>query len=237
MTPLLQVRNYAKTFRIHHLERDVHAFAGLNFDLHAGQFMLVSGPNGAGKSTLLRCLYRTYLPSAGSALYQTHHGAVDLATLDDVAMLRVRSEEIGNVTQFLRPRPRISAHALVAEPLSDAGANGTASAQATELLDAFGLKRALHGAYPSTFSGGEQQKVNLARALAVPRRLVLLDEPTASLDAAARAALVARVSTLKAQGVAFIGVFHHPEDIQHLVDDTIKIVPPAGENLLDADRD
>jgi alpha-D-ribose 1-methylphosphonate 5-triphosphate synthase subunit PhnL len=100
--------------------------------------------------------------------------------------------------------------------------NGASYASACDAaaaqLAAFGLKEAIWAAYPSTFSGGEQQKVNLARALIASRRLILLDEPTASLDAAARAALVDRLAELKRSGVALIGVFHHPEDVQALVD-------------------
>ncbi|MEI6180962.1 MAG: ATP-binding cassette domain-containing protein, partial [Chloroflexales bacterium] len=106
----------------------------------------------------------------------------------------------------------------LARPGSTLRRVSAAHATAAGWLATFGLKRDIWAAYPSTFSGGEQQKVNLVRALIVPRRLLLLDEPTASLDAAARAALVTRLGELKAQGVAMIGVFHHPEDIRALVD-------------------
>jgi alpha-D-ribose 1-methylphosphonate 5-triphosphate synthase subunit PhnL len=222
--PLLHVMDYSKHFHIYHLGREIPVFEGLNFILNEGQFLLISGPNGVGKSTLLRCLYRTYLPTGGQALYHSRYGVIDLAHAADVDILALRHEEIGFVTQFLRPRPRVSALELVAEPLLASGTPpDDALAQARLMLENFGLKRELWDAYPTTFSGGEQQKVNLARALVAPRRLLLLDEPTASLDMTTRKSLANQLAELKAQGVALIGVFHHPEDVNHLIDDTIPI--------------
>lgn len=222
---LLQVRSLSKYFNVHHLQRRVPAFNDLSFDVREGEFVLVVGPNGVGKSTLLRCLYRTYLPTSGWALYHAHRGVVDLVTATDIDILYLRQREIGHVTQFLRARPRVSALDFVAEPLLShcvcaAGGSDRAAARtrAADLLAALDLKRELWEAYPTTFSGGEQQKVNLAHALVAPRRLLLLDEPTASLDVSARMALVERLAQLKAQGVAMIGVFHHVEDVRGLVD-------------------
>ncbi|MEX1019183.1 MAG: ATP-binding cassette domain-containing protein [Litorilinea sp.] len=226
---LLEVDNYAKAFTIHHLGRSVPAFAGLSFRLAAGQFLLVRGPNGVGKSTLLRCLYRSYRPTAGRARYYSRRGPIDLATAADVDMALLRREEIGFVTQFLRARPRVTALEMVAEPLltgvGEAGGTSleAAEAEAGRLLNIFGLKSALWSAYPATFSGGEQQKVNLARALIRPRRLLLLDEPTASLDKETRGALAVRLGELKAAGVAMIGVLHHPEDVMGLVDAELQL--------------
>jgi alpha-D-ribose 1-methylphosphonate 5-triphosphate synthase subunit PhnL len=245
MTRLLDVQGLSKWFVIHQLGRRIPAFENLSFTLNEGEFILVSGANGVGKSTLLRCLYRTYLPSGGAALYHSLHGSLDLARAADVDIARLRREEIGHVTQFLRPRPRVSALELVTEPQAqlDPSVDGEPqrNEQGAELLAAFGLKQALWGAYPTTFSGGEQQKVNLARALAQPRRLLLLDEPTASLDAGARAALVQRLGALKQLGVAMIGVFHHAEDIAHLVDREVVLKTPAlsaaGEALQYSNRE
>jgi len=228
--PLLEVSHLSKHFTIHHLDREIGVFEDLTFTLDEGQFMLVVGPNGAGKSTLLRCLYRTYLPTGGQAIYHARQGAIDLVTAADIDISYLRTAEIGFVTQFLRPRPRVSALELVAEPLTDAGeAWAAASARAGEMLTLFNLKPDLWQAYPTTFSGGEQQKVNLARALIHPRRLLLLDEPTASLDVPTRTALVARLAELKAQGVAMIGIFHHAEDVNALVDAHIPIVAASLE--------
>lgn len=222
--PLLDVRDFSKHFNIHQLNREIGVFDAISFTLEAGQFLLISGPNGAGKSSLLRCLYRTYIPTSGQALYDSRHGLIDLARAADVDMLHLRHGEIGFVTQFLRPRPRVSARELVAEPLMGQGVSQPDALQAAEtLLADFGLKRDLWDAYPSMFSGGEQQKVNLSRALIAPRRLLLLDEPTASLDADTRRALTSRLRDLKAQGVGMIGVFHHPEDVQALIDAELAI--------------
>ena len=226
---MLHVTNYAKHFTIHHLQRTIPVLGELRFTLHAGEFLLVRGPNGVGKSTLLRCLYRTYRPSAGQAIYQSAHGPIDLARAADVDIALLRRSELGFVTQFLRPRPRVTALELVAEPLLAAGeAQDAATAAASRLLDMFGLKAALWSAYPTTFSGGEQQKVNLARALIHPRRLLLLDEPTASLDKETRAALATRLDELKSAGVAMIAVLHHPEDVAGLVDNELHLALPDG---------
>jgi alpha-D-ribose 1-methylphosphonate 5-triphosphate synthase subunit PhnL len=220
--PLLSVDRLTKQFDIHHLQREIGVFYDLSFTLEGGQFLLVAGVNGAGKSSLLRCLYRTYVPTGGHAWYDSLHGQIDLATAADVDIALLRQSEIGFVTQFLRLRPRVSAVELVMEPLLDAGvAWDAAQAEAESWLDSLNLKQEVWGAYPTTFSGGEQQKVNLARALIAPRRLILLDEPTASLDKLTRESLVERLTVLKGSGVAMIGVFHHPEDIRHLVDGEI----------------
>jgi len=228
---LLDVQHFTKQFYVHHLGRAIPSFYDLSFTLDEGQFLLVTGANGVGKSTLLRCLYRTYLPSSGSAIYHSQHGPIDLAHAADVDVMLLRREELGFVTQFLRPRPRVSALDLVAEPLLISGTPlDDARAAAEELLSDFGVRPELWAAYPSTFSGGEQQRVNLARALIAPRRLLLLDEPTASLDAAARASLTRRLAELKTLGVTMIGVFHYPQEIQALVDGEIVL---QGEAILD----
>lgn len=230
--PLLDVEGLSKQFDIHHLQREIGVFSALSFTLEAGQFLLITGVNGAGKSSLLRCLYRTYIPTGGHAWYESARGRVDLATAADVDMALLRREEIGFVTQFLRPRPRVSAFDLVKEPLLDAGMGlDDAEMHAEATLEGFGLKRDVWGAYPTTFSGGEQQKVNLARALIAHRRLLLLDEPTASLDRHARASLVARLADLKRHGVAMIGVFHHPEDVRHLVDGEIDLYVESHQHV------
>ncbi|AVF05936.1 phosphonate metabolism protein PhnL [Devosia sp. I507] len=209
---------------MYHLDSMLHAFEDISFDLYQGEFLLLRGHNGAGKSTLLRTIWRSYLPVAGQVLYASSHGEIDLANAADVDIALLRREEIGFVTQFLNARPRVAAQDIVAEPLRLAGATqAEALDQARHWLDQFGVRPELWRAYPSTFSGGEQQKVNLARALILPQKLLLLDEPTASLDVGARAALVRRLADLKSQGVAIIGVFHHPGDVAELIDREINL--------------
>ncbi|KKB84177.1 phosphonate metabolism protein PhnL [Devosia limi DSM 17137] len=222
--PLLRVEGLSKTFRMYHLDAMLHAFEGVSFDLFKGEFLLLRGHNGAGKSTLLRTIWRSYRPVAGHVWYQSGLGDIDLANAADVDIALLRRREIGFVTQFLNARPRVAAQDIVAEPLLLAGyGQAEALEQARHWLDQFGVRPELWRAYPSTFSGGEQQKVNLARALILPQRLLLLDEPTASLDVGARAALVRRLRDLKSQGVAIIGVFHHPGDVAELIDREINL--------------
>lgn len=222
--PVLQVEGLGKTFTMHHLGQSLHAFSGISFDLRPGQFLLLNGPNGVGKSTLLRTIWRSYLPDAGQVWFRHSGGLIDLARAADVDIAALRRRDIGFVTQFLIARPRVSAEEIVAEPLRRSGLAGEAAlADARHWLAAFGVKHDLWRAYPTSFSGGEQQKVNLARALIQPPRLLLLDEPTASLDAGARAALVSRLRELKSAGVAMIGVFHHPGDVAALVDGEIEL--------------
>lgn len=222
--PILQVEGLSKTFTMHHLGQSLHAFTAISFDLRPRQFLLLKGPNGVGKSTLLRTIWRSYLPEAGQVWFRHAGGRIDLARAADVDVALLRRREIGFVTQFLIARPRVSAEEIVAEPLRRSGVAGAqALADARHWLAAFGVKRDLWRAYPTSFSGGEQQKVNLARALIQPPRLLLLDEPTASLDAGARAALVSRLRELKAAGVAMIGVFHHPGDVAALIDGEIEL--------------
>jgi alpha-D-ribose 1-methylphosphonate 5-triphosphate synthase subunit PhnL len=221
---MLHLQQFSKQFEIHHLKREVKAFEDVTLEIPKGNFVLVTGANGVGKSTLLRCLYRTYRPSSGQAFYQSEQGTIDLAKASDRDIVHLRRREIGIVTQFLRPRPRVSALELVAEPLLERGDSfEKAKNSAANSLSLFGLKEALWNAYPTTFSGGEQQKVNLARALIAPYRLLLLDEPTASLDSVARTALVERLTELKEQGVTMLGVFHHPEDVAELIDGSLEL--------------
>ena len=237
-TPLLRVEGLTKTFRMYHLDSALHAFEDVSFDLHEGEFLLLRGHNGAGKSTLLRTIWRSYLPVGGHVWYRSGHGEIDLANAADVDISLLRREEIGFVTQFLNARPRVAAQDIVAEPLRLAGiAQDEALDQARHWLDQFGVRPELWRAYPSTFSGGEQQKVNLARALILPQRLLLLDEPTASLDAGAREALVRRLSDLKAQGVAIIGVFHHPGDVAALIDREINLNTKVVADQLTKEED
>ncbi|MEL6690565.1 MAG: ATP-binding cassette domain-containing protein [Pseudomonadota bacterium] len=229
MTQVLEIDGLTKGFSLHHLEKDIPAFDDISFSVAAGEFVLLKGANGAGKSTLLRTLYRSYLPLAGEIRFHSSHGMIDLARAADVDIAHLRRTEIGFVTQFLTARPRVSAEAIVAEPLRLAGWEPEAALDAArKALETFGVKPDLWAAYPTTFSGGEQQKVNLARALILPQRLLMLDEPTASLDANARGALVARLQELKDQGTAMIGVFHHPDDVMHLIDRVVDLTPDAA---------
>lgn len=231
--PVLRVENLAKTFFIHHLNREIHAFDNVSFDLAPGKLVRIGGPNGAGKSSLLRCLYRTCRPSAGAVWMRLDEMRIDLASLPDHALAQIRRHQLSFVTQFLQFRPRLTAQECVIEsmdPTQLTEAEKLESAQG--MLWQLGLKQELWQAYPNTFSGGEQQKVNLARGLVHTGQVLLLDEPTASLDAAARRGLADRLRELKNQGVAMICVLHHPEDMAGLIDETIHLKPTDSRNAV-----
>lgn len=230
--PILSVRGLTKRFCMHQIDTVLPTFADVSFDLAPGEFLLLKGHNGSGKSTLLRTLWRSYRPVAGQILFEASAGRIDLANAADIDIAHLRRSEIGFVTQFLTARPRVPAEDIVAEPLRLAGQDAAeARRTARHWLAEFGVREALWQAYPSTFSGGEQQKVNLARALIAPPRLLLLDEPTASLDAGARAALLKRLTELKSGGVAMIGVFHHPQDVESLIDRVVDLSPDYSAQI------
>jgi alpha-D-ribose 1-methylphosphonate 5-triphosphate synthase subunit PhnL len=207
---VLQVKNLAKSFTMH-IRGDVviPSFAGVSFRTEAGTLLAITGPSGIGKSSLLKCIYRTYLPSAGEIVYTAKDGReIDLASAGDWEVLTLRRSEIGYVSQFFRVMPRISALETLIEPLVSRGAGREqALEQARQMLTHVGLGRTLWDMYPSTFSGGEKQRLNILHAIITKPRLVLLDEPTASLDRGYKDRIMEMILALKAEGTAMIGVF------------------------------
>jgi alpha-D-ribose 1-methylphosphonate 5-triphosphate synthase subunit PhnL len=228
---MLEVSGFAKSFTAHALGgKRIEGFAGVNFLVTAGEALVLAGPSGSGKSSVLKCVYRTYLPSAGSAVYHPRRGgAVDLALASEHEVLRLRAGEIGCVTQFLRVIPRVPALDVVAEPLQRKGfPAGEARARAADLLARLQIPAALHEAFPATFSGGEQQRVNIARAVIGEPRLLLLDEPTASLDRAATGIVLELLAELKCQGAALVAIFHD-RDAADRIADRFCTLPERGE--------
>jgi alpha-D-ribose 1-methylphosphonate 5-triphosphate synthase subunit PhnL len=221
MTHHLKVESLSKSFDLHMLGgRRIWALGDVSFAVRRGEFLGVVGRSGSGKSSLLRCLYRRYLPTSGSMLYYSEGGeATDLAVADDRVVLRLRREELGYVSQFLQAIPRTPARDVVAEPLVVRGASPEAARERSqEMLASLGLVGDLQEAYPATMSGGEQQRVNLARALVARPRLLLLDEPTGALDPETRELAVAAIKELKEGGTTMIGVFHDPGTLGALAD-------------------
>jgi alpha-D-ribose 1-methylphosphonate 5-triphosphate synthase subunit PhnL len=218
---MLYVRNLAKDFTMHIRGGTViPGFAGVSLETSAGSLLAVTGPSGTGKSSLLKCVYRTYVPSAGEIFYTAKDGArIDLAKADDWDILALRRGEIGYVSQFFRVMPRVSALETLAEPLISRGldqeeALGTARA----MLCQAGLGEALWDIYPATFSGGEKQRLNILCAIITRPRLLLLDEPTASLDRGYKNRIIEMILALKAEGTAMIGVFHDRDALLALSD-------------------
>jgi alpha-D-ribose 1-methylphosphonate 5-triphosphate synthase subunit PhnL len=192
----------------------------LSFSIEEGELLGIVGPSGIGKSSILKCIFRTYLPSAGEIRFQSEmFGAVDLASASERLINRLRQREIGYVSQFLKVIPRVAVADIVAERWLEAGLPADeAGRQARDILARLHIPRPLWEAYPATFSGGEQQRVNLARAMVVRPRLLILDEPTASLDGAAKARVLELILEMKRQGTAMIGVFHDLEFMNQAAD-------------------
>jgi alpha-D-ribose 1-methylphosphonate 5-triphosphate synthase subunit PhnL len=227
MTPALRTEGLGKTFRLH-LQGDVRipVLDGVDLAVHPGECVALWGPSGAGKSTLMRCLYGNYGAGAGRILLRHGGAEIDLATATARQVIAARRATIGYVSQFLRVIPRVATRDIVAEPLLARGVSpADAAAQATALLHRLNLPERLHALPPATFSGGEQQRVNLARGFAPFYPVLLLDEPTASLDAANRAVVIGLIRQAKAQGSAIIGIFHDAEVRAAVADRLYDVLP------------
>ncbi|WP_028958399.1 phosphonate C-P lyase system protein PhnL [Sulfitobacter sp. 20_GPM-1509m] len=203
---MIQVENLSKSFTLHNQGGTViPVMEGAAFDVAAGECVGLIGASGAGKSTLMRMLYGNYLAASG----HVRIGGVDVATAEPREILALRRETLGYVSQFLRVVPRVSTLDVVAEPLLRTGhALDAAQARARELLARLNIPERLWGLSPTTFSGGEQQRVNIARGFAYDYPALLLDEPTASLDATNREVVLTLIEDAKARGAAIVGIFH-----------------------------
>jgi len=212
MNSLINVQGLAKTFVLHHRDgARIPVLDGVTLDVAAGECVALAGPSGAGKSTLLRCLFGNYLASAGSIRIRHEGRWVDLARATPREILAVRRKSLGYVSQFLRVIPRVSTLDVVAEPLRELGADAAAARKrAAELLDRLHLPQRLWSLPPATFSGGEQQRVNIARGLIAEKPVLLLDEPTASLDVANADRVAQLVDEARQRGAAVVGIFHDP---------------------------
>jgi len=220
-TPLV-VSDVAKSFTMH--LRDgirLPVVAGVSFSIRAGECAVLGGPSGAGKSSILKMLYGNYSVDDGQIIVQHENGLIDLATASPRTVLAIRRHTIGYVSQFLRTVPRVSALDVVAEPLVERGEEREAAREkARALLAQLNLPEKLWALPPATFSGGEQQRVNIARGFITEHPILLLDEPTASLDARNRDVVVALIAAKKAAGVALLGIFHD-QDVRDAVADRI----------------
>jgi len=228
--PVLQVKGYSKHFYLHEQNKLIPSSHNVSFTVNAGALTALVGPTGVGKSSVLKGIYRSYLPSAGRILYRDAMGhELDLALASEHKILELRRREIGFVTQFLHCLPRQATLDVVAQPLLALGvARQEAHQRAAGLLSAMNLPERLWSVSPATFSGGERQRVNLARGLIAKPRLLLLDEPTASLDPKTTDIVIGLIEGLKAEGTAILAVFHHPETIRRLADEVVELAPPPA---------
>jgi alpha-D-ribose 1-methylphosphonate 5-triphosphate synthase subunit PhnL len=211
-TPLV-VSEVAKSFTMH--LRDgikLPVVSDVTFSVAAGECVVLGGPSGIGKSSLLKMIYGNYAVDTGQILVNHQGRVVDLASADPRTIIDVRKRSLGYVSQFLRTVPRVAAIDVVAEPLVARGVPASdAREKAAELLTKLNLPEALWQLPPATFSGGEQQRVNIARGFITDHTILLLDEPTASLDATNRAVVVGMIAEKKKAGVALLGIFHDEE--------------------------
>jgi alpha-D-ribose 1-methylphosphonate 5-triphosphate synthase subunit PhnL len=220
MTAMIDIKDAQKTF-IMHLQGGVElpVVSGVSFHVDRGECVVLAGPSGAGKSSILKMIFGNY---RGGRIGIRHEGAqIDLARAEPRQILSVRRATIGYVSQFLRAVPRVATIDVVAEPLIVNGmSRPEAQAKAGALLRRLNIPERLWALPPSTFSGGEQQRVNIARGFISDLPILLLDEPTASLDAVNRAVVVELIDQKKHQGVAMVAIVHDDE-IRHLIADRI----------------
>jgi alpha-D-ribose 1-methylphosphonate 5-triphosphate synthase subunit PhnL len=222
MTAMIELRKAEKTF-VMHLQGGIRlpVMQGVSFDVHAGECVVLSGPSGAGKSSILKMIFGNYRCDGGTIIVRHCGTTVDVASAEPRQILSVRRDTIGYVSQFLRAVPRVAAIDVVAEPLLNAGVSREeARARAAALLKRLNIGERLWQLPPSTFSGGEQQRVNIARGFISDLPILLLDEPTASLDAANRAVVVDLVAEKKRDGVATVAIVHDDE-VRHLIADRL----------------
>ena len=210
MTRALRIEGLEKSFVLH-TQGGVRlpVLAGLDLEVEPGECVALHGPSGVGKSTVLRCVHGNYRADAGRILVRHREGIVDMVTAHPRKVLVVRRETVGHVSQFLRVIPRVSAGDVVAETLRDRGADRESAADAARtILNRLNIPAELQQLAPATFSGGEQQRVNLARVLVARYPVLLLDEPTASLDRENREVVIDLIREAAGRGAAILGIFH-----------------------------
>lgn len=209
---LLEIDGLSKSFLLHRVDRHIQGCQDVVFSLDQGEFVGITGRSGSGKSTILRCIWRTNLPERGRVLYDSERfGMLDLAQATQRQMLYLRSYELGYVSQFLDVLPRQTAYDIVlksALEASGASNRDQAERETERMLRHFDLDEELWELYPRTFSGGEKLRLNIAAAMSKRPRLLLLDEPTASLDDASKRKVRALIEQLKDEGTTMLGIFH-----------------------------
>ncbi|WP_420548149.1 phosphonate C-P lyase system protein PhnL [Curvivirga sp.] len=218
MSEMLHVKNVSKDFTLYNQgdfsegETIIPVFKDINFSLKAGDCVALLGESGSGKSTFMRMIYANYLCSSGAINVKHKDVWFDLVTASPHQILDIRCYSLGYVSQFLRVIPRVATLEIVAEPLVKAGEKKEAAIEkAKELLTRLRIPERLWGLSPLTFSGGEQQRVNIARGFVYDYPIMLLDEPTASLDAQNRQTVLELIEEAKSRGAAILGIFHDHE--------------------------
>ena len=228
--PALRVSGLAKSFTVHAQGGlSLPVLCGVSLAVSPGECLALVGPSGAGKSTLLRSLYGNYRADSGSIRVRQEDVWTELVGAEPRTVLDVRHRTMGFVSQFLRVIPRVSAVDVVAEPLRRRGTDPAEARRRAEfLLAMLGIPARLWTLPPATFSGGEQQRVNIARSLIVDYPILLLDEPTASLDAANRDGVVELICQRRDAGAAIVGIFHDTDVRDAVATRVHEVLPPAS---------
>ncbi|MCU4653418.1 phosphonate C-P lyase system protein PhnL [Roseibacterium sp. SDUM158016] len=218
---MIDVQNLGKSFTLHNQGGvTIPVLTGAGFSVRPGECVALTGESGAGKSTVMRILYGNYLAQAGAVRI----GGLDITRAEPREILALRRETLGYVSQFLRVVPRVPTLDVVAEPLLALGvAEEEARERARALLTRLRIPEALWSLSPTTFSGGEQQRVNIARGFVHRYPALLLDEPTASLDAQNRETVLSLIEEAKASGAAIVGIFHDLEARARVADREIDV--------------
>jgi len=230
---MLEVHDVGKKFTIHHLGKKMRAIDKVNFTLEKGEFIGIVGKSGSGKSTILKSIYRTYLPDEGHIFYESDRfGKIDLFQATERQIIYLRKHEIGYVSQFLNVMPRTTARELVEKGLLEMGTSSdVAASEAEKALKHFDLDPDLWDTYPNTFSGGEKLRLNIAIATVKKPRLLLLDEPTASLDQQSKQKVREIISMLKDEGTTMVGIFHDLEFMEGLCDQVYDVESKKPLNI------
>lgn len=218
---MLEISNLSKTFTLHNQDAAViPVMEGANLAVAAGECVALTGESGAGKSTLMRMIYGNYLAASGHIMV----GDLDVACASPREILTLRRHVLGYVSQFLRVVPRVPTLDVVADPLLAVGTSRQeARARAGALLERLNVPQRLWQLSPTTFSGGEQQRVNIARGFAHAYPAMLLDEPTASLDPVNRETVLQMILEAKQRGVAIIGIFHDAQARRQVCDREVDV--------------
>lgn len=215
---VLSLSGVAKRFTLHHQNgAELHVLDDVDLQAQPGECLVLDGPSGMGKSTLLKLVYANYRASAGRIEVRTSAGTtLDVTQASARELVQMRRDTVGYVSQFLRVIPRVSALDVVAAPLtegqsSDPQAVHKARETAAQWLERLRIPERLWQLPPATFSGGEQQRINIARSLIKHRPLLLVDEPTASLDPVNTGTVVELIQEAVARGAVVLGIFHDPD--------------------------
>jgi alpha-D-ribose 1-methylphosphonate 5-triphosphate synthase subunit PhnL len=232
MGAMLRVKNLKKSFTLHNQGGvRLKVLDGMTLEIRSGECVVLSGVSGAGKSTLLRSLYSNYKAEGGRILLRHEEGWVDMACAEPRKVMEVRKWTLGYVSQFLRVIPRVPALEVVMEKLLALGVTPQEARDRSEgILIRLGIPERLWSLAPATFSGGEQQRINLARGFVHPYPVLLLDEPTAALDAKNRKVVVGLIQEAKERGTAILGTFHDDE-VRQKVATRIYEMPGNGREL------